>query len=257
MKSYIGIKANALRKRLSAGWKRKDSDARMDFGLPFGLRIGSRIQFSEAPFLLAELLADGEFGVGHPGDESLVAGYSEIEWAGLNTFRIYTRDRISGNTCLLLIAMGDDSAEEVYLFKKQTDIPLHYVNLDEVPADGDEVNAVDFWIDDVEGIIGMPLFHTPEELTYHRLWDSDNDVRIPPLAFQEKIHWDAYGENSAKVEHLGEVLYARTVAGADGELDEYLLPSVERDQAGFRVRVRVGMPLSPTDLSFPDALQST
>ena len=249
MKTYIGMQANALKKRLKGGRKRK---VRIDAGLPFDLRMGSRIQFSEAPFLLA----GEEFGVDHPGDESLVAGYSEAEWAGLKTFRLYAQDRATGSQCLLLVVMGGEAVEdeEVYLFREQTEIPLHHAGLDEVPQDGNEVNAADFWIGESEGIIGMPLFHTPDELTYHRLWDSDNDARIPPLAFREEIHWDAYGDRSATVEHLGEVLYARTVAGTGGELDEYLLPSVERDEEGFRVRVRVGMPLSPADLSFPDAV---
>ena len=247
MKTYIGIKANALKERLKGG--RKDK-VRIDAGLPFNLRVGSRIGFSPAPFLLA----GEEFGVAHPGDESLVAGYSETEWAGLETFRIHTQDRATGSQCLLVFVMEDGAAEEVYLFTEQTEVPLHHVGLEEVPEDGDAVNAVDFWIGESEGIIGMPLFHTPDELTYHRLWDGDNDARIPPVAFREKTHWDAYGERTATVEHLGEMLYARTVEGTGGALDEYLLPAVERDDEGFRVRVWVGMALAPTDLSFPDAL---
>ena len=248
MKTYIGMKANALKARLKGGRKEK---VRIDLGLPFNLRLGSRIQFSEAPFLLA---GDG-FGVSHPGDESLVAGCSQASWAGLATFRIHARDRATGGTSLLLFVMGDDGdAEELYLFTEQTAVPLHHVSLDEARNDDDEVHAADFWIGESEGIIGMPLFHTPDELTYHRLWDEDNDARIPPVAFREEIQWDAYGERTETVEHLGEMLYARTVDGTGGEIDEYLLPSVERDEDGFRVRVRLGMALSSADLSFPDAL---
>ncbi len=247
MKTYLGMKANALKARLKGG---RQERVRIDAGLPFNLRAGSRIQFSEAPFLLA----GDEFGVAHPGAESLVAGYSQADWAGLATFRIHAKDRATGGQCLLLFVMGDAGAEELYLFTEQTQVPLRHVGLDEVAEDGDEVHAVDFWIGKPHGIIGMPLFHTPDELTYHRLWEADNDARIPPVAFREEIHWDAYGERRSTVEHLGEMLYARTAPGAGGGIDEYLLPAVERDDAGFRVRVRAGMALTPADLSFPDAL---
>ena len=247
MKTYIALKAEQLKRRFKKGEQRR---VRVDTGLPFNLRVGSRIRFSEAPFLLA----GDEFGVAHPGEESLVAGYSENEWAGLKTFHIHARDRAGGGQTLLLFVMADTAVDELYLFTEQTRIPLHYAGLDEVPQDGDEVKAADFWIGESEGIIGMPLFHTPDELTYHRLWDADNDARIPPLAFREQIQTDPYGEHRSTVDHLGEMLYARAVEGAGGELDEYLLPTVEKDDDGFRVRVHVGMALSTTDLSFPDAL---
>ncbi len=247
MKTYIGLKTKALRERFKGDRRRR---VRVAAGLPFNLRVGSRILFSEAPFLLA-----GEaFGVGYPGDESLVAGYSEIAWAGLKTFRIYVRDRATGGESLLLFVMGENAPEELYLFVNQTEIPLHHAGLAEVPDDGDEINAADFWIGESAGIIGMPLFHTPDDLTYRRLWDTDSDKRITPLAFQEQIHTDAHGEDCATVQHLGEMLYARAVEGTGGQLDEYLLPSVEKHDAGFCVRIRVGMALSLADLSFPDTL---
>ena len=250
MKIYLGMKVDEWRDRLR---NRSDKRERIDSNLPLDLRVGSRIQISEAPFLIT----GDDTLLKFPGNESLVGGFSHGSMAGLSTYRIYMKDRSddSQESMLMILMTDDDQAiDELYLFREYTEIPLYYVSLDEVPDDGDEVNAVDFWNSDRDGIIGLPLFHTPEELTYERLWEPDVDAKIPSLRFTERINLDPYGENVVKIEHLGTMLYARTFEGIGFECDEYLLPTVEQDEDGFRVRIWAGMPLGEADLTLPDAL---
>lgn len=250
MKVYLGMKVDELKDRFRNRAENKD---RIDLDLPMDLRMGSRIQISEAPFILT----GEETPLQYPGDESLIGGFSDSSMAGLKTYRLYLKDRDDeSQESMLMVLMADDSTtvDELYLFREYTEVPLYYVDLSEVPSDGDEVNAVDFWISESEGIIGMPLFHTPEELTYERLWESDRDARIPALNFVETVNLDPYGESVMEIEHLGTMLYARTFEGIGVECDEYLLPTVEKDEDGFRVRIWVGMQLSQTDLTLPDAL---
>ena len=250
MKVYLGMKVDELKDR----FKNRSADkSRVDLDLPLDLRMGSRIQISEAPFLLT----GEESMLQYPGEESLVGGFSDSKMAGLRTFRLYLKDRDRESQESMLMLLTDDAGknvDELYLFREYTEVPLYYVKMNEIPSDGDEVNSVDFWIDDSEGIIGMPLFHTPEELTYERLWEPDRDARIPALQFSEQVNLDPYGESVLEVEHLGTMLYARTHDSVGGSCDEYLLPTVEKDDEGFRVRIWVGMPLSQSDLTLPDAL---
>ena len=250
MKVYLGMKVDEIRTRIKNRGEKKE---RIDLNLPLDLRFGSRVQISEAPFLLT----GDETPLLYPGPESLIGAFSESTMAGMKTFRLYLKDREdSSQESMLMILMADDekAVDEVYLFREFTEVPLYYVALDEIPNDGDEANAVDFWIGKAEGILGMPLFHTPDELTYERLWEPDRDARIPPLTLNETVNMDPYAESTMEIEHLGTMLYARTFEGIGMECDEYLLPTVEKDDDGFRVRIWVGMQVSESDLSFPDAL---
>lgn len=253
MKVYMGMKIGALKNRFSKSGDDNEPKPRIDTDLPMKLHIGSRIRLSEAPFLLA----GDEAGVKYPGEESLVGAYSRTTLSGLSTVRFYLKDREdTEQESMLLAVMGDDgqTVEERYLFREAAEIPLYYVSLDDVPSDGDEVNAVNFWIGENNGIIGMPLFHTPDEQTFSRLWDSENDSKIPVFTLDEKIHLDPYGDEVMDVEHLGTMLYVRSAEGLGDEYDEYLLPTVEKDDEGFRVRIWVGMSLASSDMEFPDAI---
>lgn len=250
MKVYLGMKVDELRTRFR---NRSDKKERIDTALPLDLRMGSRIRLSEAPFLLMGDQTPLQF----PGDESLVGAFSESEMAGMRTFRLYLKDREDeSQESMLLVLMGEDrqSVDEIYLFREYIELPLYYVGLNEVPDNGDEVNAVDFWIGESEGILGMPMFHTPDELSYERLWEPELDAQIPPLKMTEEVNLDPYGETVMEVEHLGTMLYARSFEGIGIDCDEYLLPTVEKDDEGFRVRVWVGIPLGESDLILPDAL---
>ena len=250
MKVYLGMKVDEIRSRIK---NRSDKKTRIDLKLPMDLRFGSRVQLSEAPFILA----GNETPLEYPGEESLIGGFSESTMAGLRTFRLYLKDRDNeSQESMLMVLMADegDAVEEVYLFREYTELPLYYAGMNEVPSDGDEVNAVDFWLDKSEGIIGMPVFHTPDEFTYERLWEPERDVKIPALNFTETVHLDPYGDQPMEIEHLGTMLYARTFKGIADECDEYLMPTVEKDDEGFRVRIWVGMSLAQADLTLPDAL---
>lgn len=250
MKVYLSMKVDAIKSRFSSDAGPKE---RIDKSLPLGLRIGSRVRISEVPFMLA----GDEIYLSYPGEESLVGAYSESDMAGLKTFRFYLKDRADlEQESVLLVLMDDNSKDvaEIYLFREQAEIPLFYNSLDEVPADGDEVNAVNFWIGEQGGIIGMPLFNTPDDIVYGRLWESELDARIPALEVEEKIHLDPYGDAVMHVEHLGTMLYARSVEGLSEEIDEYIMPTVEKDDDGFRVRIWVGMPLAISDIELPGTI---
>ena len=250
MKVYVSMKVDDLKTKFQ---NRGKNVKRIDGELPLNLRFGSRIQISEAPFLLT-----GEQGLlKYPGEESLIGGFSEVDMAGLKTYRLYLKDRDDDSQeSMILVIMNDkgDAADELYLFREYEEIPLYYANVDEVSKEGDEIHAVQFWIDESEGIIGMPMFHTPDDYSYERQWNHDADERIAELKFHESINLDPYGELALEVEHLGTMVYARTFDGIGIECDEYLLPTIEKDDDGFRVRIWIGMPLAESDLVLPDAV---
>ena len=250
MKHYLGLRYDELKQR----FKRDGSEpkTRVDSDLPLSLRHGSRIQFSEAPFLLT----GDSCQVKYPGSEVLVHAFSSLTLAGLKSNRFYIESREDPDESAMLMVLLDDdgtTVNEMYLFHEQYEIPLYHVKVEDVSEHEDETNAVNFWIGKDEGILGMTLFHTPDELTYERLWEHDNDRWLEPAQVQETIHLDPYGDSSTVVEHLGTMLYARTFEGLGTSVDEYLLATVERDDNGFRVRIWVGIPISMADIELPDA----
>ena len=251
MKQYLRLKVQAAKER----WSGDDKDrVRIDGDMPLNLRIGSRVQFAEAPFLLA---GDATH-VPYPGAETLLVAFSEVELAGIKTFRLYLDSRDDTDQSVMLMLLMDDDGEHVderYVFHEQYELPLYHVAVTDVPDHEDETSAVDFWLAKDEGILGMPLFHTPDESTYERLWEPDQDIWLKPVSSTETITLDSYGEGQTEVEHLGSMLFARVIDGLGGvETQEYLLPTVERDTDGFRVRIWVGLPLATTDLDLPDAI---
>ena len=252
MKQYLRIKVQDAKNRWSSDGK--DKRTRIDDSLPLNMRVGSRVQFAEAPFLIA----GDDTHVPYPGEETLLAAFSEVELAGMKTFRLYLDSRADDELSVMLMLLMDDSGEQVderYVFHEQYELPIFHVAIADVPDHEDETSAVDFWLAKDEGILGMPLFHTPDESTYERLWEPDHDVWLKPASSTETIKLDPYGENTTEVEHLGTMLFARVVEGLGGvEFQEYLLPTVERDTDGFRVRIWVGLPLAPTDMDLPDAI---
>ena len=252
MKQYLRLKVQAAKDRWSGDGK--DDRTRVDNELPLNLRVGSRVQFEEAPFLLA---GDATF-VPFPGAEALLTAFSEVQLAGMKTFRLYLDSRENPDESAMLMLLMDDNGTDVserYLFHEQYELPLFHVSMADVADHEDETSAVDFWLAKNEGILGMPMFHTPEEATYERLWEADQDVWLKPTTLSETIMLDPYGENRTEVEHLGTMLFARVFDGlGDIELQEYLLPTVERDTDGFRVRIWVGLPISPADMELPDAV---
>ena len=251
MKVYLSMKFDDMKSRFR---NRKDKRKRVDQDLPLNVRWGSRVEISEAPFLLRE----GSGFVAYPGAESLIGAFSRVSMGGLPTVRFYMKDRENPQSeSMLLVATssnGGGSQHEIYLFREKEEIPLYYTRMDEAPNEDAVENSVDFWIGSEEGIIGMPYFHSPDEVTYERLWEPENEARIDGASFNEDIKMDAYGEQTLQVEHLGTALYARAFEGLGGEQDEYMLPTVEHDETGFRVRIWIGMPLSEADLGFPDAV---
>lgn len=250
MRMYLSMKFDEVKERFSGD---KDERERIDTNLPFNLRVGSRVQISEAPFLLA----GEETHVKYPGPEVLINAFSNVDLAGLKTVRLYveSRDDPDESAMLMLLVDGKNiSVNEFYVFHEQYEIPLYHVAVSDVPEHEDEVNAVNFWIGKDEGILGMQLFHTPDDLTYSRLWEHDSDTWLAPAKCTETINLDAYGTDTTRVEHLGTMLYARTVEGLTGEIDEYLFTTVERDDDGFRVRIWVGLPLAQADIELPDAI---
>lgn len=251
MRHYLRMQAASVRSRFSKG--RESEQVRVDSNLPLNLRFGSRLQFSEAPFLLA-----GEASyVSFPGNEALIGAFSEVDLGGLKTFRLYLESRADEEqSAMLMVLMSDsgDHVDEMYLFQEQYELPIYHVSLAEVAEHDDETTAVDFWLKDGEGILGMPLFHTPDELTYERLWESEQDRWLKPTESSETIMLDAYGSARTKVEHVGSMLFGRVFEGLGGDVQEYLFTSVERDTDGFRVRIWVGLPLSQADIDLPDAV---
>ena len=134
MKVYLGMKVDEIKDRFR---NRSEQKSRIDLDLPLDLRMGSRIQISEAPFILT----GEESPLQYPGDESLIGGFSDSSMAGLKTFRLYLKDRDDDSQeSMLMVLMGDDetTVEELFLFREYTEVPLYYVDLKEVPADGDE-----------------------------------------------------------------------------------------------------------------------
>ena len=251
MRHYLRMKAKSVRSRFSRNGK--DEPERVDGDLPLDLRHGSRVQFSEAPFLLA---ADGT-AVKFPGNECLITAFSEVDLGGLRTVRLYLQSRDDDDqSAMLMLIMKDkvNEVDEIYLFQEQYELPLYHTSLTEVPENEDETTAVDFWLAKDEGILGMPLFHTPEELTYERLWENDRDSWLSPAQSTEEISLDPYGENKTIVEHVGTMLFGRVFEGLGGNIQEYLLGSAERDEDGFQVRLWVGLPLSLADIELPDAI---
>lgn len=251
MKQYLRLKVQAAKDRWSGDGKDK---TRIDGELPLNLRMGSRVQFAEAPFLLA-----GEAThVPYPGAETLLTAFSEVELAGMKTFRLYLDSRDDPEESAMLMLVMDEKGEHVderYVFHEQFELPLYHVALADVPEHEDETSAVDFWLAKDEGILGMPLFHTPDESTYERLWEHEQDIWLKPTSLTETITLDPYGEGQTDVEHLGTMLFARVFDGLGGvETQEFLLPTVERDSDGFRVRIWVGIPLSAADIDLPDAI---
>lgn len=251
MKQYLRMKVQAAKDR----WSRdgRDDKVRIDGTLPLNLRMGSRVQFSDAPFLLAGDATHVRF----PGVETLLAAFSEVELTGMKTFRLYLDARDDPDESAMLMLIMDDSGEQVeerYIFHEQYELPLYHVAMSDVPEHEDETTAVDFWLKKDEGILGMPVFHTPEESSYERLWEAERDVWLTPTTLNETINLDAYGDAKTEVEHLGTMLFARVFDGIAGELQEYLLPTVERDPDGFRVRIWVGLPLDASDMDLPDAV---
>lgn len=251
MKVYLSMKIDDLKTRFR---DRKDKRVRIDQDLPLNVRWGSRVEISEAPFLLRE----GSGFVPYPGSESLIGAFSRVDMAGLPTARYYMKDRDNPDSeSMLLVARSPNSestSDEIFLFREKEEIPMYYTRMDEAPNEDAVENAVDFWIGNAEGIIGMPYFHSPDEVTYERLWEPDNEERIAGAKFIEDIKMDPYGEQTLQVEHMGTMLYARTFEGIGGAQDEYMLPTVEHDDSGFRVRIWLGLPLSEADLGFPDAV---
>lgn len=243
MKAYLEMKVDAL------GWSSRNSES--DQNLPLGLRIGSRVQIDETPFLLA-----GEnVSLEYPGAESLVGAYSKTNLYGLTTYRFYLEDRDSDAESMLMLVLNEQGAvAEQYLFREHAEIPLYYVSLDDVPPGADDVHAVDFWVGEAGGIIGQPIFFTPDEKDYSRLWEPELNVPIPPLKLDEMIHLKPSGHSKRQVEHVGTMLYSRSVEGLTTAIDEYILPTVEKDEAGFRTRIWVGLPLALTNLVFPDSI---
>lgn len=251
MKQYLRLKMQAAKDRFS---KDDEEKPRIDGNLPLNLRMGSRLQFSDTPFLLA-----GENShVRHPGDETLLTAFSQVKLAGMSTYRLYLDDRDDPERSAMLMLIMDDKSDEVaerFIFNEQYEIPLYHVSLDDVPEHEDETAAVDFWIGKEQGILGMPMFHTPDELNYDRQWEPERDIWLKPASHAEQINLDAFGESTTDVDHLGTMLFARAFEGLGNvEIVEYLLPTVERDTEGFRVRIWVGLPIGDTDMDLPDAI---
>ncbi|MYD44679.1 MAG: DUF2491 family protein [Gammaproteobacteria bacterium] len=251
MKQYLRLKVKGAKERWAN--RGQEEKRRVDDQLPLNLRLGSRIQFAEAPFLIA---GDGTF-VQYPGNETLLSAFSEVELAGLKTYRLYLDSRADPDESAMLMLIMDEAGnqvEERYLFHEQYELPLYHTTLADIGVDDDETTAVDFWLKKDEGILGMPVFHTPEEASYERLWEAERDVWLQPASVRETIVLDTYGDDQTEVEHLGTMLFARVFDGLAGTLEEYLLPTVERDQSGFRVRIWVGLPIAAADMELPDAV---
>lgn len=251
MRHYLRQKVSSVKFRFRRDGK--DEPERVDGNLPLQLRHGSRVQFSEAPFLLA---AEGSF-VEFPGDETLVTAFSEFDLGGLKTFCLYLEcreDEEQSAMLMLLMKEHVDEVDEIYLFQEQYELPLYHTHLNEVGESEDETTAVDFWLAKDEGVLGMPLFHTPEELSYERLWGYDEDRWLEPTSTDEQIILDQFGENTTQVNHVGTMLFGRIFEGLGGDIQEYLFTSAQRDDEGFRVRIWAGIPLTLADINLPDAL---
>ncbi len=247
MKAYMDMKFDSLKQSMNG----QKQDKLPGIDLPLGLRIGSRVSIEEAPFLLA-----GEEGPEYPGQESLIEGGSCIDIYGLTVFRLYLKDRGSATESMLMLVMdGEGDIAEYYLFRELAEVPLYFSCLDEVPLDGDEANAISFWIGEDKGIIGLPVFFTPEGHEYARLWESDVAGRVSPVSFSETIHFDAFNPEHVRVQHLGCMLYTRSIQGLSDETDEFLLVSVERGDNSFSTRIWTGLILSEADLQFPDSIK--
>ena len=251
MKQYLRLKVQATKDRFA---RNDEEKTRIDADLPLNLRMGSRVQFSETPFLLA----GEQTHVQHPGDETLLTAFSQVALAGMDTYRLYLDDREDPDRSAMLMLIMDDQSKDVaerFIFNEQYEIPIYHVSLDDVPEHEDETSAVDFWIGKEQGILGMPVFHTPDELTYDRQWEPERDVWLEPTKHAERINLDAFGETTTEVDHLGTMLFARSIEALGGiDTIEYLLPTVERDADGFRVRIWVGIPVAATDMALPDAV---
>ncbi len=249
MKQYLRLKVKAAKDR----WSRDNANEkkRIDDRLPLNLRVGSRIQFAEAPFLLAGDASHTR----HPGEETLLSAFSDVTFAGMKTYRLYLDSRLDPDESSMLMLLMDDKGNQVterYVFHEQYELPLYHVA---VPENEDESTAVDFWLAENAGVLGMPLFYTPDDSTYERMWEADSDTWLSPVTLNETINLDPYGEQATQVEHLGTMLFARMLEGLGGaEIQEYLLPTVERDDNGFRVRIWVGISLDAADIELPDAI---
>ena len=123
MKVYLSMKFDDIKTRFR---NRKDKRARVDKDLPLNVRWGSRVEISEAPFLLRE----GYGFVPYPGPESLIGAFSRVDMAGLPTVRFYMKDRENPDSeSMLLVASspdGGNTQDEIYLFREKEEIPMYY-----------------------------------------------------------------------------------------------------------------------------------
>ena len=129
MKQYLGLKMQSVKDR----WRNRGEEEpeRIDGKLPLNLRVGSRVQFVEAPFLIAGDATHVTF----PGEETLLTAFSEVDLAGLKTFRLYLDSRDEPDqSAMLMVVMNEqgNDVDELYLFQEQYELPLYHVSMDDV-----------------------------------------------------------------------------------------------------------------------------
>lgn len=199
---------------------------------PSLFRVGMTVTLDPAPFILAA----GKTKVAMPralagGERSLIS----IERVG--TMQI-------GDVALTRLYLPGDGFFQLHLDAGgQPDECRYFSSLDEItPASRDEWG---FWLDDTEGVIGLPDFQAKDGKHYWRAW-SPGQSRLAPLEATETIQ----GLQGETTRRLKAMLYGvPTGLAAPAPPTEYIfVAAVEQSGQAF-VEVLAGIDFNPAALS--------
>jgi hypothetical protein len=199
---------------------------------PSLFRVGMTVTLDPAPFVLAA----GKTKVTMPralggGDRSLIS----VERVG--TLQI-------GAVALTRLYLPSDGFFQLHLDPAGHPDECRYFSLlDEItPASRDEWG---FWLDDTEGVIGLPDFQAKDGKQYWRAW-SPGQSRLPPVEATETIQ-SLQGETTRR---LRAMLYGvPTGLAAPAPPTEYIfVAAVEQSGQAF-VEVLAGIDFNPAALS--------
>lgn len=208
----------------------------IDKDLPLGFRLGAMVTLDQSDFIINRDKLKFE----SPGTEHIVKAWSEFEIFDTKFYRFYLLGKENESESIIEVAVVDGKPEEVKLLLNEVEL---------MPADENEWEA---WLGS-DGMIGDHIFEsidnedTPEEVvtTYWTQWGEENQ-RITPIQFTEKIFLDRYGDNVEDVVTTG-ALYARPVDEEEKTLEYMMVGQEELDNDAY-VRILIGMNIGEGDI---------